>query len=77
MAFTSLSGAQTYWPIATYRDAHFNARLKRLSFKNIAMIITIIIMALAVTTAVFAVLYFRIELKLKSVRRGRILYIWQ
>lgn len=34
-------------------------------------------MALAVTTAVFAVLYFRIELKLKSVRRGRILYIQQ
>lgn len=59
MAFTGLSGTQTYWPVATCGDAHFNVRLKRVSFFNIAMIISIIIMALAVTTAVFAVLYFQ------------------
>lgn len=59
MAFTGLSGTQTYWPVATCGDAHFNVRLKRVSFLNIAMIISIIIMALAVTTAVFAVLYFQ------------------
>lgn len=60
MAFTGLSGTQTYWPVATCGDAHFNVRLKRVSLlKNIAMIISIIIMALAVTIAVFAVLYFQ------------------